>query len=274
VAIGLDQIVAATRIRVAERKRATDIRALEKAAVAHQPRGFRRLLAERSASRQSSWAIIAEIKKASPSKGVLRAKLDVEAVAAAYARGGATALSVLTEQDFFLGSLENLCRASAACPLPCLRKDFIVDDFQLLEARANSADAVLLMCSVLADAELDRLYRRATELQLDVLCEAHDRVELERALAAGCNVVGVNSRDLRSFHVDLETPLKLAAQIPDKVLKVAESGIHSGADMARLRQAGYQAFLIGESLITRDDPAQALRQLLADADVAAAAHAV
>jgi indole-3-glycerol phosphate synthase len=259
MSVTLDQIVAATRVRVAARKRVADVRALEKRAAERSPRGFRLALERRAAQGP---AVIAELKKASPSKGVLRESLDVERIAGDFGRAGAAALSVLTEEDFFLGSLENLRRASAACAGPCLRKDFIVDEYQLIEARANCADAVLLLASVLDDKELKRLYGAATALELDVLCEAHDERELQRALDAGCNVVGVNSRDLRTFHVDLGTALKLAERIPDGVVKVAESGIHSAEDVKNLRAAGYHAFLIGELLMKADDPGQALRELV------------
>jgi indole-3-glycerol phosphate synthase len=255
----LEQIVAATRIRLAARKRVTNARVLEKEAAERRPRGFRRALAQKAASGP---AVIAELKKASPSRGIIRETLDIDSIAPGFGHAGAAALSVLTEEEFFLGSLENLRRASAACALPCLRKDFIVDEFQILEARANGGDAVLLLASVLGDAELKRLYAAAKDLELDVLCEAHDEQELQRALAAGCDVVGVNSRDLRNFNVDLGTAIKLAEQIPDGVVKVAESGIHTAADMKQLREAGYQAFLIGESLMRAGDPAQALRELL------------
>jgi indole-3-glycerol phosphate synthase len=265
--VTLNQIVEATRKRVAERKRVTDLAAMEREAAKHRPRGFRRAL--ETAARERV-AIIAELKKASPSKGMLRASFDPGAIACEYARGGAAALSVLTEEEFFLGSLANLREASAACQLPCLRKDFIVDEFQLVEARANHADAVLLLASVLPDKELNALYRRAQELELDVLCEVHDEAELRRALSAGCDIIGVNNRDLRTFHVDLNTALTLAPQIPAGVLKVAESGISSGQDIARLRHAGFEAFLIGEALITQNDPGKALDKLLADAVTEAA----
>jgi indole-3-glycerol phosphate synthase len=260
--VTLDQIVAATRRRLAVRHAAADLPALERQALDHRPRGFRRALAERATTAP---AIISELKKASPSKGVLRASLDVAALAPQLEAAGATALSVLTEEDYFLGSLSNLRLASASCQLPCLCKDFIVTELQLLEARAHGADCVLLLASVLSDAELRRLLVRARELELDALCEAHDETELERALAAGADLIGVNSRDLRTFHVDLSTPLRLAERLPASVVRIAESGIHSAADLARLRAAGYQAFLIGESIISSADPGQALRQLLADA---------
>ena len=178
----------------------------------------------------------------------------------------AAALSVLTDAEFFQGSLENLRRASASTKLPCLRKDFIVDEFQLLEARANGADAVLLIVAALSQEELKGLFGRAGKYDLDILCEVHDEEELQRAADVGCNLIGVNSRDLRTFKVDLETAFRLAALIPKSVLRVAESGIQSGADIARLRAVGYQAFLIGESLMKSKLPGAALKTLMAEAE--------
>lgn len=258
----LDEIVAATRLRVAEARRNANTRQLETSAQAHEPRGFRRAL-EKSAG--SGIAVIAELKKASPSKGLIRGNLHVGSLAQQLESAGAAALSVLTEEQYFQGSLANLCEASAATNLPCLRKDFIIDEFQLLEARANRADAVLLIAAVLTDAELRALYDGARRLGLDVLCEAHDQRELQRALDAGCDIVGVNSRDLRTFHVDLQTALSLGPLMPEGVLKVAESGIHDGGDINRLRAAGYEAFLIGESLMKADRPGDAMKALIADA---------
>jgi indole-3-glycerol phosphate synthase len=177
-------------------------------------------------------------------------------------QAGAAALSVLTEEEFFLGSLDYLVEVSAAVPLPLLRKDFIVDEFQVLEARANCADAILLIVAALSDQELRSLHARARELELDVLCEVHDEKELQRAIDADCQIIGVNNRNLKTFHVDLSTVEALAVNIPANVLKVAESGISTNADIARLRAAGYDAFLIGESLMRQDHPGQALSALL------------
>lgn len=255
--VTLDEIVQATRTRVAERKRVADRDRLQRQAEAHVARGFRRALECRAGS-----AIVAELKKASPSKGVIRENMDVAAIAREYEAAGAAAVSVLTEEQFFLGSLENLRLASAVTALPCLRKDFIVEEFQLLEARANHADAALLLASVLKGDELGRLYRQARSLGLDVLCEVHDDQELARAIEAGCDMIGVNSRDLRTFRVDLATAFRLAPKISNGVVKVAESGIHTADDIARLREAGYDAFLIGESLMTKERPGEALRKLL------------
>jgi indole-3-glycerol phosphate synthase len=178
---------------------------------------------------------------------------------------GAAALSVLTNERFFQGSLENLEIASQATRLPCLRKDFIIDEFQLLEARAHRADAVLLIVAALAQTELANLHRRAGEMQLDVLCEVHDGAELQRALDAGCETIGVNNRDLHTFRVDLDTSLQLAELMPPGVVKVAESGIETGDDIASLREAGFNAFLVGESLMRAPHPGDALRALLVQA---------
>lgn len=255
----LERIVAATRVLVAGAKRGADLRELELRAEMHGPRGFRRALELKS---REGVAVIAELKKASPSKGLIRAEFCVEELAAELETAGAAALSVLTDEEFFQGSLGNLRKAAAAVKVPCLRKDFIVDEFQLLEARTNSADAVLLIVAALTDAELSALARGARARGLDVLCEVHDEAELRRALDAGCDLIGVNSRDLRTFKVDLETAFRLASSFPQSVVRVAESGIHSGADVARLRAAGYQAFLIGESLMRAERPGEALREFL------------
>jgi indole-3-glycerol phosphate synthase len=257
--VSLDQIVGATRGKVAAAKRTADLRELERRAEQHVPRGFRRALEEKS---RAGVAVIAELKKASPSKGLIRAEFCVEELARELETAGAAALSVLTDAEFFQGSLENLRVASAAVKVPCLRKDFIVDEFQLLEARANSADAVLLIVAALTNAELNRLALDARSRGLDVLCEVHDEAELQRALDAGCDLIGVNTRDLRTFKVDAETAFRLAERIPKNVVRVAESGIRSGEDIARLRAAGYQAFLIGESLMRADSPGEALRGLV------------
>ncbi|MGA8733710.1 MAG: indole-3-glycerol phosphate synthase TrpC [Terriglobales bacterium] len=257
----LDQIVAATRRKVAGAKPVADLRQLEQQAGNHVPRGFRRALESAS---QNGIAVIAELKRASPSRGLIRSDFDSAVLAKELEDSGATALSVLTDEEFFQGSLENLRRASASTKLPCLRKDFIVDEFQLLEARANGADAVLLIVAALAREELKLLTERAREHGLDVLCEVHDEEELRRAIDAGCALIGVNSRDLRTFKVDLETAFRLAASIPRNVLRVAESGIRSGVDIARLRAAGYQAFLIGEWLMKANLPGEALKALLVE----------
>jgi indole-3-glycerol phosphate synthase len=258
----LQQIVSETRSRIAADASSARRIELEKMAAQHSPRGFRRVLFE--ADRKGP-AVIAELKKASPSRGLIRDHFSVPELAHELKEAGAAALSVLTEEKHFQGSLENLRIASQVSSIPCLRKDFIVDEIQLLEARAFGADAALLIVAVLTDPELKRLLKSARELGLDVLCEVHDEVELQRALDAGFDIVGVNNRDLRTFDVTLETSVRLNAKIPLSALRVAESGIHCGADIARLRSIGYQAFLIGESLMKQPSPGAALRKLLAEA---------
>jgi indole-3-glycerol phosphate synthase len=255
----LPEILTHTLEVVAQRKAATDMSALERAAEEHAPRGFARAL---RAQAQSGPAIIAELKKASPSKGLIRAEFDPAALAAEMEQAGAAVLSVLTDEKFFQGSLENLRRASAAVSIPCLRKDFMVDPFQVVEARANRADAILLIVAALTDAELRTLRNEARRWELDVLCEVHDAEELERALPLECECVGVNSRDLRTFEVSLDRARALAARLPRSAVRVAESGIHTRDDMQWLRAAGYEAFLIGESLMRQPRPGEALKNLL------------
>lgn len=260
----LDQIVAAARRRVPESVRSADLRSLERQAEQHTPRGFRSRL---EAAAKSGPAIIAELKKASPSRGVIRTDFDVEAISRELEAAGASALSVLTDEQYFQGSLSYLQAASAATTIPCLRKDFIVDEFQLLEARAYGADAVLLIVAALSHQELIGLLMKARSYGLDALCEAHDERELQCAIDAGARLIGVNSRDLRTFQVNLDTALELAGRLPQNVTSVAESGIHSGADIARLRAAGYHAFLIGESLMKAERPGAALRALMIESEV-------
>lgn len=265
MAASLDQIVSATRRRVADAKRNADLKGLEHKAELHVPRGFRRALAAKS---RTAPAIIAELKKASPSRGLIRANFDVESLAKELEASGAAALSVLTDEEFFQGSLDNLRRASARTKIPCLQKDFVVDEFQVLQARAYGADAILLIVAVLSQAELMALAEKSRTLGLDVLCEAHNEEELQRALDSGSNLIGVNNRDLRTFKVDVNTAFRLAKSIPENVVSVAESGIDNGADVARLRAAGYQAFLIGESMMRAESPGSALRNLLNEATTA------
>lgn len=259
----LDSIVTVARQRVFERRKVADLSALERAAAQHTPRGFLKRLRRVS---QDGIAIIAELKKASPSKGLIRADFRPASLARELEQAGAAALSVLTDEPFFRGSLDYLCEASSSTSLPCLRKDFIVDEFQIVEARANCADAILLIVAALTQPELVSLGASAQSHQLDVLCEAHDEQELERALGAGCRLIGINNRDLRTFEVSLQTAFRLAEKMPTGCFRVAESGIHSGADLAQLRAAGYEAFLIGESLMKAERPGDALLRLLQEAE--------
>ena len=257
--VSLDQILSATRRKVAAAKTGADLPDLERRAERHVPRGFRRALRERS---ENGVAVIAELKKASPSKGLIRQDFHPAKLAAELESAGAACLSVLTDGEFFQGSLENLRAASSAVKIPCLRKDFIVDEFQVLEARANSADAILLIVSALTQPELILLARSARSHELDVLCEVHNEEELQRAIDAGCDVIGVNTRDLRTFTVDPQTAFQLADRLPKSVVRVAESGIRASDDIARLRAAGYNAFLIGETLMRADHPGRMLSELI------------
>src|ERR1700689_4064893 len=232
----LTKILDSTRRGLQQRKAARSTPALERAAAAHQPRGFARALRQKASSGP---AVIAELKKGSPSKGLIRADFDPAALAAGMACGGAAALSVLTEEHFFQGSLRNLELASQSCDLPCLRKDFVVDEFQLLEARAHRADAILLIAAALSDLELRELAAQAHALNLDVLCEVHTAEELDRVLDRdldlGCDAVGVNNRDLRTFAVRLEVSLDLASRLPAGAVHVSESGIETAEDLIPLR---------------------------------------
>jgi len=209
--------------------------------------------------------VIAEHKRRSPSRGAIREDLQPADVARRYEAAGAAALSVLTDEPFFGGQLAHLREARSATGLPALRKDFVLDPWQIAEARTAGADAVLLIVAALADDELRQLLAEAGAVGVDALVEVHDRGELERTLAAGARLVGVNNRDLRTLAVSLETSLELATRIPDDVLAVAESGIRSGHDLRRLRDAGFDACLVGEHLMAAPDPGRALRQLLEEA---------
>jgi indole-3-glycerol phosphate synthase len=255
----LDRILAQTRADLAERRQRAPLALLERAAAAHRPRGFARTL---RASAQSGPAIIAELKKASPSKGLIRRDFDVALLARDLESAGAAALSVLTDEPFFQGSLNNLDLASAATQIPCLRKDFIVDEYQIVEARAHHTDAILLIAAALTDAELARFTATAHALQLDVLCEVHSAGELARVRDLGCEAYGVNNRDLCTFDVRIDTSLDLAADLPPDAVRVSESGIHTAADLNRLRDAGFQGFLIGESLMRQPHPGAALKTFL------------
>ncbi len=255
----LDQILAHTLLQVQARKAAADYGLLERNAAAHTPRGFTAALRAVAATGP---AVIAEIKKASPSKGLIRSDFYPAALARAFQSAGAAALSVLTDEEFFQGSLENLQQASNAVTIPCLRKDFILDPFQVLEARASGADAILLIVSAHTDATLGHLRDEAQRMNLDVLCEVHSRDELQRATALGFDLIGVNSRDLRTFAVRTELLAELAVWMPRQAVMVAESGIRTPEDIIRLRDLGYHAFLIGEALMRQPDPAATLALLL------------
>ena len=263
----LGTIVAATRRRVAAAREREPFAALLARAEARQPRGelFVRVLGEPNTLAPAQPRVIAECKRRSPSRGVLRDDYDPVAVARAYESAGAAAISVLTEPAFFDGALSHLASVREAVAIPVLRKDFIVDEYQLWEARAAGADAVLLIAAVLDDEALVGLRERAEVLGLAALVEVHDAVELERAIRSGARMVGVNNRNLRTLTVDLDTSVALAASIPDGCVAVAESGLRSPADLHRLAAAGYDAFLIGERFMTAPDPGLALAALLGEA---------
>jgi indole-3-glycerol phosphate synthase len=224
-----------------------------------RPRGFERALRASIAAGRA--AVIAEVKKASPSKGVLRADFDPAAIAASYARGGASCLSVLTDVRFFQGAPEYLVAARAACALPALRKDFLIDPYQVYEARCWGADCVLLIVAALDDARLAELEACAISLGMDVLVEVHDASELDRALRLRTPLVGINNRDLRTFDVDLGTTLSQLSRIPADRLVVTESGILSVDDVRTMRDAGVNAFLVGEAFMRAPKPGEALRAL-------------
>jgi len=257
----LDAILARTRESVAQAKALRPLdRAHPEVLGAPALRPFAAALA-----RPGEIRVIAEHKRRSPSRGAIREDLDPADVARRYETAGAAALSVLTDEPFFGGQLGHLTAARAATRLPALRKDFVVDPWQVSEARAAGADAVLLIVAALGDGELGRLLAEARALGVDALVEVHDRLELDRALAAGARLVGVNNRDLRTLAVSLETSLDLVARIPDDVVAVAESGIRSGHDLRRLRKAGFDACLVGEHLMSAPDPGAALVKLLEEA---------
>jgi indole-3-glycerol phosphate synthase len=220
-------------------------------------RDFRCALASRTP------AIIAEVKKASPSKGILSHDFDPVRIARMYQAGGASALSVLTDETFFQGSLADLESARGAVDIPVIRKDFTIDPLQILEAAAHGADAILLIAAILSECELRDFRETAARYQLSALVEVHNRRELDSAIAAGADLIGVNNRNLSTFEVTLDTSIELAQHMPSGAILVSESGIHHAADIARLRAAGYSAFLVGEHLMKSGDPAAALRELAA-----------
>ena len=259
----LSTILASTRATVAASKADVPLADLERRAAEHRPRGWAAALREKAATGP---AVIAEIKKASPSKGLIRSAFDPAWLARRYRAGGAAALSVLTDEPYFQGSLRSLELASSAAPLPCLRKDFMVDEYQIVEARAHRADAILLIAAALNAAELKRFAVLAHSYALDVLVEVHTGEELTQVLDTlgenGADAIGANNRDLRTFDVSSQTSLALVDRIPPSVVRVTESGISTRADIARLRAAGFDAFLIGESLMRQPDPGVALTELL------------
>jgi indole-3-glycerol phosphate synthase len=254
----LDEIVAVKREEVAARKRAGGDVATN--AAPSPPRGFRRALDAAVAA--GGFGLIAEIKRASPSKGLIRADFDPPAHARAYREGGATCLSVLTDERFFQGHEDYLVAARAAVDLPVLRKDFMVDPWQVAEARRIGADAILIIVAALADGQMQEIEDAALALGMDVLVEVHDEAELERALALESRLIGVNNRDLRDFSVDLARTERLAALMPPGVTVVAESGLTSRADLDRLAGHGVRCILVGEALMRQADVAAATRRLL------------
>jgi indole-3-glycerol phosphate synthase len=258
----LNRILERKRQEIEIRRQQTGLDELERrAGQASAPRGFAAALGRRAASGEA--AVIAEIKKASPSKGVIREDFDPVEIARSYAAGGASCLSVLTDRDFFQGHEDYLVAARAACELPVIRKDFIVDPWQLVESRAIGADCILLIVAALDDDQLAQLHAGARELGMDVLVEVHDAAELDRALALDLDLVGINNRDLRTFETRLGTTLDLLERVPAGCLVVTESGIHSREDVDLMRRHDVHAFLVGEAFMRAPDPGQALHDLFA-----------
>ena len=256
----LDKILARKQQEVAERQQATALADIKAQAAAQDPvRGFIRSLEVRHLSREP--AVIAEVKKASPSKGVIREDFDPAAIAQSYEAGGAACLSVLTDQDFFQGHEDYLQAARHACTLPVLRKDFTIDPYQVWEARAIGADAILLIVAALEDGLMAELYGQATEAGLDTLVEVHTEEELQRALKLDARLIGINNRDLHTFDTSLDTTVRLQAQIPADRIVVTESGIHEPRDVSLMRQHGVSTFLVGEAFMRAEDPGAELRRL-------------
>jgi indole-3-glycerol phosphate synthase len=260
----LARICAETRIEVAHRQAAISIAKLRQgiAAQAERPRGFGEAL--KHACGAGRFALIAEIKKASPSGGLIRADFDPATLARAYRDGGATCLSVLTNERHFQGSDRDLIAARNAVPLPVLRKDFILDPWQVFESRSLGADCILLIMAALSDEQARELEHTARSLDMDVLAEVHDRHELERALGLQTQLIGINNRDLKTLRTDLSVTETLAPLVPPDRFLIAESGIRNNADLQRLAAAGSFCFLVGESLMRQPDVAEAVRQLLGD----------
>ncbi len=261
----LRQILERKRVEVAAARAARSLASLRADAEAFGardegvPRGFERALRARIAA--GAPGVIAEIKRASPSQGLLRDPFDPAAIAVSYAAAGAACLSVLTDRDFFQGELEHLVAARAACSLPVLRKDFVIDEYQLYEARAHGADCVLLIVAALGDEQLRDLEACAYGLGMDVLVESHDAAELERALALRTALIGINNRNLRTFAVSLATTLDLLTRIPPQRLVVTESGIRVPENVGQMRAAGVNAFLVGEAFMRAPDPGAELARL-------------
>jgi indole-3-glycerol phosphate synthase len=256
----LQAIVAATARTVAVRHEREPREALEARAAAQAPQGRHFRDALTGGERVN---VIAECKRRSPSRGVLRGQYDPVATARSYARAGAAAISVLTEPTFFDGSLAHLAAIRRVVDVPLLRKDFIIDSYQLLEARANGADAILLIVAALSQSQLATLHHEAQALGLAALVEVHDAAEVDRALDAGAEIIGVNNRNLRTLEVDTRASELAAARIPSSVVAVSESGLKTADDLTRMRALGYRAFLIGERFMTAADPGAALGDLLA-----------
>lgn len=258
----LERILARKREEIRERRARVSLAEIQALAEkAPPPRGFTRAIRARIAS--GGAAVIAEIKKASPSQGVIRADFHPADIARSYAAGAATCLSVLTDVDFFQGADAYLTDARAACDLPVLRKDFTIDAYQIFEARALGADCILLIVAALDDTRLREFTAVAHQIGMDVLVEAHDAAELERALRTDAALIGINNRDLRTFKTSLQTTLGLRERIPADRILVTESGIHAAADVALMRAAGVNAFLIGEAFMRAEDPGAELRRLFA-----------
>lgn len=257
----LRRILARKAEEVAERRAQRSLAQLEER-VREQgpPRGFYRALEQRVAKAEP--AVIAEIKKASPSAGVIREDFDPAAIARSYQRGGATCLSVLTDEPFFQGHRDFLQQARQACELPCLRKDFIIDPWQVPESRCLGADCILLIVAALGDAQMEELYSAAVANGMDVLVEVHDEAELERALELDNALIGVNNRNLHTFETDLAVSERLKALLPPDRLLVTESGIRSREDVERMQNAGINAFLVGEAFMREPDPGAALKELI------------
>jgi len=256
----LNRILARKQQEISARRQTMSLDGLQQQAhAASAARGFVAALKRRVEQGES--AVIAEIKKASPSKGVIRENFDVVEIAQSYEAGGASCLSVLTDQDFFQGHEDFLVAARSACQLPVIRKDFIVDPYQVVESRAIGADCILLIVAALDDETLAGLHQDARTLGMDVLVEVHNREELERALKLELELVGINNRDLRTFDTSLDTTIKLLELIPAGCLVVTESGIHSREDVALMRQHDVNAFLVGEAFMRVPDPGQGLREL-------------